>query len=928
MDSKLISWDKKEVSLLIKVYFDIMNDPLHKEKLVSDLSADLRKYAINLGYEIDERHRNINGITMCLQMIGNLVTGNGLKPTHLQKEVYELYVNNTEEFNKLVAEARKIILKGDKGALTIDSFEGWLSANDSKIDVAETQLWIKEANDIMRSYRLTKKDVMQILSSLELKSLVDKFTGNSVIRIKYRKNLPLMENALMKLVNYRNLATEEQDVEIINADIIREESNRVNHSFEEEFKSWLLTTKHFKESTLKNTLSAIHFINYKAQKSEILSEEIYYCSTIGDLDSAIRKIKSSDVFVHIDENQGFRLSNALTLYHDFFLTLQSSSEENYEEAGVENPSNVDVQLNLFENTPVQVRDDTSKEAFLSWLQKRKGLSIATCRSYVSALNGCEQFSEEHNLGMSFYGNKDYNTIVKNVGTLLSNSDFNKLNNDQHNRFSVAMNHFMEFAKDKVIIPTEFIDTRSVKKSNSEKEKYTEGISKILYGHYKYGFRIESAIEIMRFRQFAEDEGIDLPDSDEELKKSIVNSGFVVEGKVYTIDNTIISELSKKLCSIHDEGTNVVFYEPFMEKNSEWFNENHIMSIEILKKLIQDNLSNIRCGKNFLSFDRATTESEAVIAELCRVWEDSPIMSISRMDELLEYIPEENIKRCCYASAAITWSHDDYFLLLDRFIITDEQIAEIKRIAEEKCESDGYLSINDIPTEQIAEENYEVSPIAVSSAIYKLALQDNFELNGKILTNGSSSIDIVSLLKKYCANKDECSFDEVAEKVVEITGSSNRRAAFLALYDTMVRTDSNRFVADRHVRFDVDAIDDVLGSFVSNGYISIKGITTFAMFPVCGQIWNHYLLESYCYKYSKRYHLLFINFNDKNCGIIAEKSLNKSYDELLAETAANAEIDLTEEAVGTYLFDNGYISKSRSSNIKTIVSNAAQIREGK
>lgn len=925
MDSKLISWDKKEVSLLIKAYFDIRNDPIHKDKLVSDLSSDLRKYAINLGYEIDERHRNINGITMCLQMIGNLATGKGLKPTYLQREVYELYVNNTEEFNKLVAEARKIISKGDKGALTNDSFEGWLSENDSKIDVAETLRWINEANDIMRSYRLTKKDVMQILSSLELKSLVDKFTGNSVIRIKYRKNLPLMEKALMKLVNYRDLATEEHDVEINNAAILWEESDRENHSFEEEFKSWLLTTKHFKESTLKNTLSAIHFINYKAQKTGLLSKDIYSCYTVSDLDSAISQIKTSDAFIHIDENQGFRLSNALSIYRDFFLTLQTPSSEKTCE---EKFPVVGTQLSLFEKTSVQVRDDTSKEAFLSWLQNRKGLSIATCRSYASALNGCEQFSEEHNLGMSFYGNKDYNTIVKNVGTLLSNSDFNKLNNDQHNRFSVAMNHFMEFAKDKVIVPTEFIDTRSVKKPNSEKDKYTEGISKILYGHYKYGFRIESAIEIMRFRQFAEDEGIDLPDSDEMLNKLILNSGFVVEGKVYTIDNTIISELSKKLYSIHDEGINVVFYEPFMDKNSEWFNEIHIMSIEILKKLIQDNLSNIRCGKNYLSFDGATTESEAVIAELRRVWEDSPIMSISRMDELLEYIPEENIKRCCYANAAITWSHDDYFLLLDRFIITDEQIAEIKRFAEEKCESDGYFSINDIPMEQIAEENYEVSPIAVSSAIYKLALQDKFELNGKILTNGSSSIDIVSLLKKYCANKDECSFDEVAEKVVEITGSSNRRAAFQALYDTMVRTDSNRFVADRHVRFDADAIDDILGSFVSNGYISIKGITTFAMFPVCGQIWNHYLLESYCYKFSKRYHLLFINFNDKNCGIIAEKSLNKSYDDLLAETAANAEIELTEESVGTYLFDNGYISKSKSSNIKTIVANAAQIREGK
>lgn len=819
MSSKIMSWDRKEVSLLIKTYFDIKNSPSEKDRLISELSESLRRYAIKLGNEIDDRHRNINGITMCLQMIGSLVTGKGLKPTRLQREVYQLYLNNPEDFNRLVAEARQIIANGDMEALTINSFDEWLAENSSEIDVDDTVRLIKDANSIMRNYRITKKDIMRISSPLELKKIVERFIGYSVIKIKHRKNLPSMEKALMLLINYREAILE-------------------------------------KVSETHNT------------------------------------------------------------------------ENNHVESVIETSSKNDVQLKIFENTPVQVREDTSKEAFLSWLQKRKSLSIASSRSYASAIKNCEQFSDEHSLGLSFYGNSDYNIIANNVSILLSNSDFCKLNICQHNRLSVSLKHFLGFVKDKVDVPTELIVSQSKSKPKVDKNKYTEGITKILFGHYKYGFRFESAIEIMRFRQFAENEEIDLPESDEALKQSIIKSGFVIEDKVYIIESESISELSIMFDMIHGSGINVVFYEPFMEKHSEWLTENHIVSIEILKKLIQDNFSKIRCGKNFLAFDSKTTESDAVIAELRRIWEDSPIMSIGRMDELLEYIPEENIKRCCYANAAISWSHDDFFMLLDKFIITDEQIAEIKSFAREKCESDGYLSINDIPMEQIEEENYEVSPTAVSSAIYKLALQDEFELTGKILTNGSSSIDIVSLLKKYCVNKDECSYDEVAEKVVEITGSSNRRAAFQALYDTMVRTDSNRFVADRHVKFDVGAIDDILGPFVSNGYISIKGITTFAMFPVCGQIWNHFLLESYCYKYSEKYSLNCLNFNDKNCGIIVEKSLNRSYDELLAETAANADIELTEEAVGTYLFDNGYISKSKSSNIMTIVANAAQIREGK
>ena len=101
--SSLISWDKKEISLLIKAYFDIRRKPSDKEQLISELSVNLRKYALNLGYDIDEKHRNINGITMCLQMIGHLVTGKGLKPTRLQSEVYQTYLRQHRAINKVLS---------------------------------------------------------------------------------------------------------------------------------------------------------------------------------------------------------------------------------------------------------------------------------------------------------------------------------------------------------------------------------------------------------------------------------------------------------------------------------------------------------------------------------------------------------------------------------------------------------------------------------------------------------------------------------------------------------------------------------------------------------------------------------------------------------------------------------------------------------
>jgi hypothetical protein len=243
-----------------------------------------------------------------------------------------------------------------------------------------------------------------------------------------------------------------------------------------------------------------------------------------------------------------------------------------------------------------------------------------------------------------------------------------------------------------------------------------------------------------------------------------------------------------------------------------------------------------------------------------------------------------------------------------------------------CEIVGYASLSDVPLGAIAEVNYELSNTALYNAIYNKVLLGKFYLNGKILTLTESTISAVSLVKAYCANKSECSFDELAERVIELTGGTNRQYAFEAAYDTMVRVDANRFVAERYVNFEIDTIDALLDDLVADDFIAIKGIATFAMFPFCGQSWNYYLLESFCYRFSKKYRLAVMNFNDKNAGIIAKKTCTLKYQEMLAVAAAKADIPLTTESVGAYLFATGYMAKSKYAGLGNIVDQAKELRE--
>jgi hypothetical protein len=206
------------------------------------------------------------------------------------------------------------------------------------------------------------------------------------------------------------------------------------------------------------------------------------------------------------------------------------------------------------------------------------------------------------------------------------------------------------------------------------------------------------------------------------------------------------------------------------------------------------------------------------------------------------------------------------------------------------------------------------------------LSADYNLNGTIITKERTSLDAVSLLKNYLKDKEQCTFEELDNELMKLTGRINRQYTFQALYDDMIRVDKEHFVANHKIQFHVSEIDSVISDFITDGFVSLKEITTFAMFPVCGSSWNHFVLESYCYKYSQKYSLHTIHFNDKNVGIIAEKDYDRKYDDMLAIALARSDIDLDSGSAGRYLFDNGYLAKTKYAALDRITEQAKQIRK--
>ena len=570
--------------------------------------------------------------------------------------------------------------------------------------------------------------------------------------------------------------------------------------------------------------------------------------------------------------------------------------------------------------------DYSLEAFYRWLSEEEKMAPASCRGYSSSVRSISDYAVENNwLKKTIYEISDEEELKESVATLRNNEAYVDYNEQQHNRFSAAIHKYMIFRTGSDTRPRKrtkkYLATEGYKKS-----EYFDTIVALLKKKYKFGFRHNSPIEMIRFRQFAEIEGAVLPEDDELLKNEIQNAGFIVDDKVYVIDDEIAQELIDIVNNIYKQGHRVIFYEALQEYQAEWLTEHHIVSEDVLKELLSNNSNYFYIGRNFMTLGERFTEIEAIVSELKRIWGECLLLDFASMSERLPMIPLDRIKHAISCTTEFVWNSEETYALIDRVVISDVEQSAIIEFAQSTCETVGYASLSDVPLGAIAEVNYELSNTALYNAIYNKILLGKFYLNGKILTLTESTISAVSLVKAYCANKSECSFDELAERVIELTGGTNRQYAFEAAYDTMVRVDANRFVADRFVNFDIDAIDAILDNLITGDFIAIKGIATFAMFPFCGQSWNYYLLESFCYRFSKKYRLEVMNFNDKNAGIIAKKICKLKYREMLAVAASKADITLTTEAVGAYLFATGYMAKSKYAGLGNIVDQAKELRE--
>lgn len=938
LSSKQPLWDIYEIVILLEGYLETLQGIQSKSQIIKRISADLRRMAVNRGVEIDDVYRNENGVSYQIQSMDSAFKGQKVyvPATKLFTDAVALYRTDNKGYQKILGEA--------KGMITVkkNSREAFLAWAKSAFS-AQRCKWLEENILKMERFAVAAKmisgSIFDVTDTAELEAVYRASCKNKLFQIRHRKFVKNINEDFKEYIKYCSLKPDiREPASDSKAPTVSPETASANvkiGSFVVNFDA--------EESMAYTKPTSVSLFGKKMLRPSVW-KDVYVCVI------AALYEKHPDIFNSMQSFPGSRriefakpqdadrmlspklVSDSLCVETNFsatdfikrLKTLLTMCEESHASLKITYEKRLDTAVI---NKPVadMPLPFTSETTFYSYLQDVAKLAERSCAAYVSNIRSAERYAAEHNYTSCSLFSEDNEITLATASELYKDSDFIRYNEQQHNRFTAAINKLLESIG--ADIPQKAV--ASLGSDNKEIADSAEADSKlvaVLKQHYEYGFKYDSIRELMRFRQFADAMDIELTEDDESLKAAILACGTVIDDKVYCKSDDMPKELQKIIDEIFASGACVIYYESLFEKEQEWMESRVITSADMLKEYLQKNIAGCSYSKKFMVKGNRRSEKEAVTDELKRVWGDCPSNDVNDLGDRLPYIPLSNIWRVISGNDLFVLVSEGKYLFIKRFVITPDEEEDILEFVESACEENGFASLSDVPLGSIEEENYELTQLAIYNAIYKKVLSGRYHLNGKILTKEKTDLDAVALLKQYIKGKDECTFDEVADKVVELTGGTNRQYAFQALYDDMVRVDKNRFVANRFVNFKIDEVDSILSGFISDNFRAIRDVTTFAMFPICGQSWNHYLLESYCYKYSKKYSLHVIHFNDKNAGIIAEKYFNKKYNEMLAIAIARTDVELVPEVIGQYLFNTGYMAKSKYAKLGEIAQRASELRK--
>ena len=929
MVEKQPSWDKYEAAILLEGLLTSMKGELTRSDAIKAVSRDLRAMALHRGMEVDEVYRNTNGISFQMKSMESAYLGRTVfKPaTKLFADVAGLYHESYDEYQKLLKEARAMI---SNRKTVEDDFMRYLAERVSPAQLSELYRCYSEIETFCLKIKVLQNPLFETTDFETIKKVQRTIEQNKIFRITRRRQINKIVDAGRHYYNYIKEGlyariTDGKTVEdrsTIDHEMLNQSPPDVEMA---EAESPITAyTKTEQDERLLQKHPAVYNQIYNALKASPESQRV----TIREICEAINHTARPAIVEEILDNVSWA-SNIGDSYifsegtpaiaPDTSTTESSHSQDKTFEAH---------QRKSFENDAIC---EINSGSFSRYLSEKLNMADATCRSYASAINNCEAFAQEHQLASWQLYATDKQTAQETIQLLLSNAEFLSYNARQHNRFRAAIQKFLGF------IGSDLTWTAPAKDDSEPAETYRdEGYEEVLRQYFKKGFRMDSPLEIRKFkRYYTATHDRELTDPDDDISKRIKQLCIIYEGKAFLPDVMLSEELKDELLnyieSAFADGKAAIYYQAIFAKFSDAFLDYHIHDADMLKSY----LTFIGDGRFFINRSFISKTPDVSMDPLSEV--RSCLQDYGRpatYDEIfaaLPHLPQSKIKFILASNVEFVNNGRSEYFHESIVHLSDEELDGIAEIVQRTIDEKDFIGGNELydairaKYPYIIDENHALSMYGFRDAL-KAKLGDKFSFKGNIISRSGQELSMADVFAKYARSHDTFTLSELQS----LANNLATPIYFEAIYENSLRISRDQFVAKTAAHFPVEAMDEALDRICMGKYIPLLEATNFGAFPYVGFPWNIFLLEHYVASYSQKYMLLHSSFNGTECaGAIVKRSAGiDSFDDLIVDLLANNQIEMKKAPVLQFLSDKGYLARRRYSEIESLIIKANAQRQRK
>lgn len=977
-----VPWDMSEAIIMLNALIAAREGRMSRKDAIVAVSSKLRSRAKRNGIEVDDIFRNVNGITLQMSTMEYILTDGekGMKKSSMPKlfqDAVAMYQNDRATYEKMLREARNV---PDTKSIQ-DQYFAWLETQVSPAQLSELYMIYTDIENFCLKRSVIKKKLFSLTNLADIRKVMNTVDSNKVFRFTYKKKLSKMSSAMRFYYRF----VKEQPELLTQAAPMK--SNQTAPPMETKPVDPSPELIGYGETAAPSTVGTVA---YKIDFTNIQSLAFTQPTEYSYFEEEQGKVNFwTQLYVQVVKCLMDDYPDVLRSYINCNIDGQSRCDFT-DEAGISSMTvpkkvqdNFYLETNLsatdivgkikklldlcnvdYENLEVyyQKRSSTapqtisttgtgncadssdaesSKEQFISWMQQT-GSALGTIRSYVSAIGQSSKAANEYGVcDTDLFLIEDANKLQQLLDELLKVPVFRNLNAQQHNRFRAAISKLVAYRSSTTAHtrPEEKLpELKAVEAvinpqylSEETRIRYTE----ILAEHFgEDGYQTGRPIFRGRFRRFyAEKYGCPPAETDDRIDEIMSMVGTKRDNRVFPkqddSQNNLIMEIVSDILSAFDSGATAVYIEAVYDKYQQPLADYlHIYNQDALASLLMAHANGKYTQRySFLTNNWSGANAQEDLLRIMKMFHQP--QDYAAIHEKAWFLPYERTKTILVTTASIVKVAAETYFYAPNLPVSADELAYLSSLMNEELSYHSHIT--DVRLMQLIAE--KCPSIAINTDGYTTyglrnclgyILRDQFAFNGPIITLKGKELSMADVFTEFAKDHEVLSVDELSA----LSDEMSTVIYWDSVLSEMIRISATELLRKDQIKFDVEAIDEILDGMCPGDYVPLSEINLFLCFPNIGHPWNSYLLESYLFGFSRKFRLLHSSFIKTGVyGAMVRKDADfQDYRALLVDVLSKSNaLDSTKDAL-QYIVDKGYQQRRRYEGIETVIQEAKLVKE--